>query len=182
MERAPGGRAGLRLALAVLIAAGGPAVGRSETVDGTAARETEALRREVDSWRRRAHRMTAEWAAARAERDALRQTLQEREGGEQDRPETVVRGIAAGDARILDANETLGWAVLGLGEDEGLRPGMMYRVIRDGRVIGYLRVAETRRQIAGAEVWKHRGSVFPRIGDQAVPGGAPENVEITPWK
>lgn len=179
MDRGPGRTAGTFLAVVALAVA---VPGRVAAAEDAAATEIEALRREVDSWRRRAHRMAAEWAAARAERDALRQTLQDRERYEaRERPETVVRGTA-GEVRIVDVNETLGWVILGIGGDAGLRPGMMYRVIRDGRVVVYLRVAEIRPRIAGAEVWKHRGSDFPRIGDQAVPGGAPENVEITPWK
>ncbi len=157
-----------------------------QTGETAAARESageeqaeESAAAELQQWKRRAYRMSAEWAAMRAERDALRQTLeQERRIAERE----AGAAIRSGPAHVLDVNEELGWVVLGIGNNAGVKPGMMYRVVREGRVVAYLRMAEVRRHISGAEVWKHRGSVFPRVGDYAVPGGAPEDVEITPWK
>jgi hypothetical protein len=53
---------------------------------------------------------------------------------------------------------------------DGVRPGLVYRIVRDGRVTARVRVSIVRRRIAGAKVLEEGKVVFPGPGDKAVLG------------
>jgi hypothetical protein len=95
------------------------------------------------------------------------QQLRRREaGGWQDHD----RGLAPSVIYVVASDERIGMAVLSAGAGQGVRPGLLYRVVRDGRVVARLRTVIVRERVAGAKVLDEGREVFPGIGDQAVLG------------
>ena len=65
-------------------------------------------------------------------------------------------------------NQALGVVVLDAGLGLGIRPGMLFGVLRDDRVVGRLRAVDVRERIAGAVLEETEGE-WPEAGDRAVP-------------
>ena len=78
-------------------------------------------------------------------------------------------GLTAAEAAVLDASPELGMVVLGLGTGEGVRPGMVFAVLRGDRVVARVRATEVRAGMTGALVDELAAEDnFPRKGDRAV--------------
>lgn len=73
-------------------------------------------------------------------------------------------------AYVLDSNPKLNLVVLSAGADDGVRPGLVYRVVRERRVVARLRVVILRRRICAARVLEEGREEYPGIGDEAVLG------------
>lgn len=80
------------------------------------------------------------------------------------------RGEVPQHIYLLDSDRDLEMVVLGAGTRAGIRPGLVYRVVRDQRVVARVRVLLVRERIAGAKVLAEGLRDFPGIGDLAVLG------------
>jgi len=80
------------------------------------------------------------------------------------------RGVAPSVLYVVASDEKLGMAVLSAGAGRGVRPGLLYRVLREGRVVARLRTVIVRERVAGVKVLDEGREEFPAIGDQAVLG------------
>ncbi len=79
-------------------------------------------------------------------------------------------GLRRDAVALLDVNEDLRMVVLDAGRSDGVRPGMVLRVMREGRMLAHIRVTDVRAGVSGAvleEVWPDG---FPRKGDRVVLG------------
>jgi len=79
-------------------------------------------------------------------------------------------GYAPAMAYVLDSNPALDLVVLSVGAEEGVRPGLVYRVVRERRVVARLRVLLLRERICAAQVLEEGREDFPGVGDEAVLG------------
>lgn len=143
---------------------------RSERLlTGRLAVENEDLRKEVLVLRDQMRKLSVSFSVLRNRNERLC----ENEGPESLRDDLLRHGRskhAQYTVTVLDANDELGMVVLGAGSMDGMRPGLVYRVVREGRVTARLRIAIVRRRIAGAKVLEEGKVVFPGPGDKAVLG------------
>lgn len=72
------------------------------------------------------------------------------------------------EAPVRAASEALKMVVLGAGARQGMRPGLVYDVVRRGIWVARVRVLDVRDRVAGAVVEQGTSSGFPRAGDRAV--------------
>lgn len=97
-------------------------------------------------------------AEARAEADGLRARLEALEFGRYDAawtPDTAGASLdsaALASLRVLDVNRDLGMVILNAGHREGLRPGMRFALMQDGRTTAHVRVADVRLAVSGAVI------------------------------
>lgn len=92
------------------------------------------------------------------------------------RPEAVqagpgryeVTGRALNEARVVDANEELRYAVLDVGSAQGVRPGMQFSVLDGDEVVAQLRAEEVRENVSGMVVEPVAGERFPVPNDRAI--------------
>lgn len=77
-----------------------------------------------------------------------------------DRPD--LRGL---QGEIIAVNQEERFVVFNLGEEEGLRPGVVLEVMRGNRSVGTLEVIETRRNISAADIKEVAGGFNIREGD-----------------
>lgn len=72
------------------------------------------------------------------------------------------------EAPVRAAREALKMVVLGAGAQDGMRPGLVYDVMRREIWVARVRVLDVRDRVAGAVVEQGKSSGFPRAGDRAV--------------
>ena len=65
-------------------------------------------------------------------------------------PDAIEPGIQ--DALVVDYKEDLSLVVANVGSKHGVNIGMPFRIIRDGRLIGFAKVIDVRERIAGAVI------------------------------
>jgi len=134
-------------------------------------RENENLRKKVLALKREMSKLSLSFSALKRRHRQLSLDAVSR-----GRKDELVLGRGAADAReivpVLDVNPELGMAVLGAGALEGLNSGLVYRAVRDGKVVATMRVVIVRRLIAGAKVLDEARKTFPAAGDRAVLGRA----------
>lgn len=125
------------------------------------------------------------WQALTEENAALRRQVQEgtaRPGGSA--PEgggapAELPGVSAAqteglapkvlqDVRVVDVNPDIGYAVIDVGEEHGVRPGMQFAVTRDGRNVARVTAEDVRAGLTGVSVSLADGGQFPLPGDRAV--------------
>jgi hypothetical protein len=70
------------------------------------------------------------------------------------------------NAQIIDVNSSLRLVVLDIGEAHGVRVGMPFRVWRNDRLIGRVRVVDVRRRICGALIEESEKSAPLTVGDR----------------
>jgi hypothetical protein len=70
-------------------------------------------------------------------------------------------------AKVLEVEPKLRLIVLDVGGQQGVRVGMPFEILREGRVIAQLRVVEVRRRISGALMEKTERGVTVTAGDAA---------------
>ena len=108
-------------------------------------------------------------ATAKAEVDALKAQLDERtkpaaRGTEIEAPGAAVREK---EYRVLDVNDELGMVILDGGRRDGLKPGLLFAIIEQGRAVAKVRIVDVRTAVAGAVV-QDVSLGFPKVLDRAV--------------
>ena len=127
------------------------------------AEENERLRGQVAVLEALVGELTVSLAEARFERDRL--------GVQVERLPAQAAGTAdltAEAMAVVDANRGLGLVVLDAGTADGVRPGMVFGVLRADEVIARVRTVDVRERIAGAKVEALTSDVYPERGDRAV--------------
>ena len=69
------------------------------------------------------------------------------------------------DARVLSVKDDLALVVANLGRLQGVKIGMPFQVLRDGRKIGIVRVVDVREKISGAVIQSLDSSEKIKVGD-----------------
>ncbi|MBI1976207.1 MAG: hypothetical protein HYS56_01720 [Candidatus Omnitrophica bacterium] len=64
------------------------------------------------------------------------------------------------DGKILTVNEEHGFVIIGLGQKDGVQPGMKFKVLRGGQEVGNVEVIEARHNISAADVKEIRTAGF----------------------
>ncbi|MBP7088444.1 MAG: hypothetical protein KBB01_04010 [Candidatus Omnitrophica bacterium] len=77
-------------------------------------------------------------------------------------------GMKGLQGRIIAVNHQEQFVIIDLGETSGLRPGALFRIMRDGREIGSVEVIETRNEISAADIKEVIGGLTIQEGDVAV--------------
>lgn len=77
-------------------------------------------------------------------------------------------GLKGLQGRIIAVNHQEQFVIIDLGETSGLRPGALFRIMRDGREIGSVEVIETRNEISAADIKEVIGGLTIQEGDVAV--------------
>ena len=108
-------------------------------------------------------------AASKAEADVLRAQVDARASvGAGDRG-VILPGVALSEKeyRVLDVNKELGMVILNGGKQDGVKAGMQFAVIEQGRAVAQVRIVDVRAAVAGAVVQEGRWE-YPRVLDRAV--------------
>lgn len=127
------------------------------------AEENARLREQVAALEALVGELTVSLAEARFERDRLgvaAERLPAQAGGAGD--------LAATALAVVDANRALGLVVLDGGTAAGVRPGMVFGVVRADEAIARVRAVDVRERIAGAKVEALTTDAYPERGDRAV--------------
>lgn len=126
------------------------------------AAENARLREQVAALEALVGELTVSLAEARFERDRL--------GVQVERLPAAAGAaeLAATAMAVLDVNRGLGLVVLDAGTAAGIRPGMVFGVLRADEVIARVRTVDVRERIAGAKVEALTSDVYPERGDRAV--------------
>lgn len=132
------------------------------------AERNEELKAEVGSLERHTRRLTESLAAVRAEADVYRARMN-REDVDVDLIPLGRELEPAGGVRVSDTSRELRMVVLDEGAAQGVRPGMVFSVLRGDRVIARVRTVDVRRNVSGAVV-EERDGVMPERGDRVIPG------------
>ncbi len=69
------------------------------------------------------------------------------------------------DARVISVKDELALVVANLGREQGVKIGMPFQVIRNGRQIGVVRVVDVRESISGAVIQSLDPSEKVKVGD-----------------
>lgn len=72
------------------------------------------------------------------------------------------------DVRVSNVQVDLELAILDVGRVHGVRPGMLFRVLRDNRTIANVTVDDVRDEMTGATIESTEKNMFPQVGDRAV--------------
>jgi hypothetical protein len=136
--------------------------------DGSVTGEVVELRRQVKY-------LSSALAAARIEADAHSSVQGARammpadggigEGNGRKIPENV---------RVVDVNGELRMVVVGSGRRQGIAPGMVFAVLRDGRRVSRVRIVDVRPAVAGAVIEETVPGFFPLAGDRVLLEGQRE--------
>jgi hypothetical protein len=130
---------------------------------------------EVVELRRQVKYLSSALAAARIEADA-RLSVQ---GARVMLPAEGGMGEVSGrrvpeNVRVADVNADLRMVVLGSGRRQGVTPGMVFAVLRDGRKVSRVRVVDVRPAVAGAVIEETVPGFFPLAGDRVLLEGQRE--------
>jgi hypothetical protein len=79
-----------------------------------------------------------------------------------------VAARALNDARVVDAKEAIGYVVLDVGSDEGVKAGMSFTVLNGDQVVAQLRASDVEAKVTGATVETIVGERFPQADDRAI--------------
>ena len=114
--------------------------------------------------------LTEALALAKAETDRLRARLDgrasETAAGRGGRPVNPAE-VEKKEFRVLDVNKELGMVILDGGRQDGVKPGLQFAVMQEGRAVATVRVVDARTAVAGAVIQK-TNRAFPRVQDRAV--------------
>jgi hypothetical protein len=69
------------------------------------------------------------------------------------------------DARVISVKDELALVVANVGRKQGVKIGMPFQVLRDGRQIGLVRVVDVRESISGAVIQSLDPSESVKVGD-----------------
>jgi hypothetical protein len=127
------------------------------------AAENARLREQVAALEELVGELTVSLAEARFERDRLDVQVERLPAAAAGPAELAATAMA-----VLDANRGLGLVVLDAGTAAGVRPGMVFGVLRADEVIARVRTVDVRERIAGAKVEALTSDVYPERGDRAV--------------
>ena len=168
MPRRLAGMVGGAVLMAQMATAGGTAPdealeSREAKMAGTAlAEENAQLRLENEQLAERVHGLTVELAGKAMELDLARQAGS---GGE-------VAGSAGKlevtSIRVIEVNEELNLVVLDAGRKAGLRPGMVFAVVRDRTVVARVRAVDVRDRLTGATIESKQADENPRRQDRVI--------------
>jgi len=129
--------------------------------------QNKLLRQEILEIEEQVRQLTMELASARVEVDRVRL--------EEDRAELGVGGrllripLASEEIGLIDVNRGLRMAVLDVGALRGVRPGMCFDVLRDGRYVARLRAVDVREMVTGAVIEDLQMQYPPVKGDRVIP-------------
>ncbi len=132
------------------------------------AEENAKLQQALGEARRQARELSRSLAAVRFEADDLRTRATRREVVDAGRQTREGEALSL-ETRVRDVNRELNVVVLEAGAVDGVRPGMEYRVARDGRTVARVRIVDVRDRLSGATIEDVRSGETPQPGDQALP-------------
>lgn len=124
-----------------------------------------ALEQEIARLREQVEDLTIRLAEAVAESERTRERSQRSDASERDGSRRSDVSIV--DAAVLDVNEELNLVVLNAGSDVGLRSGMRFVIVRDGKAVANAEARDVRSRITGAVVQDVRAGQYPVPGDRA---------------
>jgi hypothetical protein len=167
-----------RLVISLALCAGAAAQDATNGLSEAAAREAEKaavllvqenerLMGEAARLREQVARLTVSLAEAVAELDVERSRMPP--GGEAGGGAAARAGdVDASDLRVLDVNRPLNMVVFGGGTDRGVKPGMVFAVLRDRAVVARVRTVDVRAKIAGAVMEDVSEGRYPEKGDRVI--------------
>jgi len=130
---------------------------------------------EVAELRRQVRYLSSALAAARMEADARMSVQGARWMAPADGEVTGGGGTRVPESvRVADVNAELRMIVLGAGRRQGVAPGMVFAVLRDGRKVSRVRVVDVRPAVAGAVIEETVPGFFPSAGDRVLMEGQRE--------
>jgi len=148
--------------VAVLVVALAPLVARAAD-DAALAAENVRLAKAVVELTRQVEDLTVALAEARMELD--RATIAEATGRPEAGPAETLR---AAEIAVREVNRGLSLVVLDAGASAGLRPGMVFALVRGDEVVARVRTVDVRARIAGARIEDLPRGIYPERGDRAV--------------
>ncbi|HBA83554.1 MAG TPA: hypothetical protein DCZ95_05615 [Verrucomicrobia bacterium] len=131
------------------------------------ARQTLALRRDLAEARQQVRTLSEALAEARAEADLLKLRQSKAALGDEG-SWGHAEAVARESMELVDVNEALGLVVIDAGRADGLRPGMLFSVMREQKAIARVRVADVRDTLSGAVIEDMRSGGYPKKGDRLV--------------
>ncbi len=133
-----------------------------------------ALEKKVQGLEDQARRLTESLAAVRAEADLLRSRVEPAE-----LKKTVVPRedtLMAGESRIVDVDADLRMAVINAGAEQGVKPGMVFGVMRGEKAVAMVRAVDVRRNVTGAVMMDTPAGELPAKGDKVIFRRGSENL------
>ena len=136
--------------------------------------QNKVLRQEVLELEEQIRQLTVAFASARVESDQLRLQMDHAELGVDGL--SVPSGLLAKDEiGIVDVNRSLRMVVIDAGVLRGVRPGMGFDVLREGRYVARLRAVDVRDTVTGAVIEDMEMQRPPIQGDRVIPQRASEH-------
>jgi hypothetical protein len=102
-------------------------------------------------------------AAKRAEYEVALRSAKEFLAGKRQGPIPVAMSLK--DGQILAVNKELNTVVINLGESQGVKPGMPFRIFRGDELIGQVKVFQVREQVSAALVERLAKKMELKKGD-----------------
>lgn len=129
------------------------------------AQELEQLRERVEQLDLQVSELTVLLAEARMALDRLQV---ERDHLPELRGQAGESVSGQGARHVVEANRDLSLVVLDGGVAAGIRPGMIFAVVRDSNVVARVRAVDVRETISAARIETVVGDVYPQTGDRLV--------------
>lgn len=129
--------------------------------------QNEGLRGEMAELEGHVRQLTVALASVRAEADVLKART-ERGELEVETPAGGAVALSEAEIRVIDVNPALRMVVLDGGSAHGIRPGMVFQVVRGGRPIAAVRAVDVRALVTGAVIEDAEDDGRPEHGDRAV--------------
>lgn len=124
-----------------------------------------ALEQENARLKEQVEDLTLRLAEAVAASDRTRERSRQSDSG--DRVGSRSSDVSIVNAAVLDVNEELNLVVLNAGSEAGLRSGMSFVIVRDGKPVANAEARDVRSRITGAVVQGARAGQYPAPGDRA---------------
>lgn len=147
----------------VVVIVGACVVNACAADDGTDTGRVIVLRKQVNV-------LQAALVSARIEIDSLRARLENKAEGTAGLVGELFHGselVVKKEYLILDVNKELGMVILNGGRQDGVKPGLMFNVIKGDKSVTTVRVVDARATIAGALV-QNGSREWPKVQDRAV--------------
>lgn len=136
--------------------------------------QNQVLRHEVLELEEQVQQLTVALASVRAESDQLRFQVDRSDLGVTGFPAPSAH-FAKDDIEIVDVNRSLRMVVIDAGAVRGVRPGMAFDVLREGKYVARLRAVDVRDAVAGAVIENMEMRQPPAQGDRVIPQRALEH-------
>jgi hypothetical protein len=134
---------------------------------GLLVQENEQLEMDVARLREQVAQLTVSLAESVAELDLERSRASAGPTGAE--PMTAGEGgVDASGLRVIDVNRSLNMIVFDGGSARGVKPGLVFTVVRDRAALARARAVDVRARIAGAVVEDVSEGKYPEKGDRVI--------------